>query len=204
MKRTILIALFAALGLAAAMLVTPARGDDSNDYRDLPSQGFTLTVIPDFTHTPVCQNVWAQGNGSPLTLLGDPDSTHLCQTDAAMLANVAALKAAWPRVTTAAVTTAVATTAASTTTAAPSTTDTTPITVTTPTTVTVTIVDPTIDQRLTALEAGYAALSARVDAIAKANTASWDAYIAAVGAGASAVDAATAARSAGLNAIYAL
>lgn len=69
-------------------------------------------------------------------------------------------------------------------------------------TVTVTITDPAIDQRLTALEANYAALARRVDAIAQANTASWTAFIDATNAGASAADAAIAARSAGLNAIY--
>lgn len=75
---------------------------------------------------------------------------------------------------------------------------------TTTVTVTVTTTDPTIETRVTALEAQYAALAKRVDAIAQANTASWTAFIDATNAGASLVDAALAARSAGMNAIYAL
>lgn len=59
-----------------------------------------------------------------------------------------------------------------------------------------------LETRIVDLEAQLAALSTRVDAIAKANEASWTAYIDARIAGASDVDAALAARSAGLNAIY--
>ena len=61
-----------------------------------------------------------------------------------------------------------------------------------------------IESRLATLEAEYAALSQRVDAIAQANTASWDAFISTVNSGGTVADAALAARSAGLNAIYQL
>ena len=75
---------------------------------------------------------------------------------------------------------------------------------TTTTTVTVPAAGATVEERLAALEAEYAALAARVDAIAQANAASWDAFIKIIDGGGTAADAALAARSAGLNAIYGL
>jgi cell division septation protein DedD len=71
-------------------------------------------------------------------------------------------------------------------------------------TVTTTIVDPTILARLASLEAYYAALAVRVGALEAANTAAWDAFTATLTAGGSPADAALAARSAGLNALYQL
>lgn len=81
---------------------------------------------------------------------------------------------------------------------------TTAATVTPTATITVATTDPTVEARLVELERKYGELLRRVDAIATANTASWDAYIAAIRTGATAEDAAIAARSAGLNAIYLL
>lgn len=71
-------------------------------------------------------------------------------------------------------------------------------------TTTVTVPDPTLEQRIAALEKKYAELAARVDAIEQANTASWDAFNATLAAGGTVADAALAARSAGWNAIYML
>jgi hypothetical protein len=71
-------------------------------------------------------------------------------------------------------------------------------------TVTVTTTDATIETRVAALEKQYTALAARVGAIAQANTASWDAFSQTLAAGGTVAEAAIAARSAGLNAIYQL
>lgn len=106
------------------------------------------------------------------------------------------------------VTTTVA--AATTTAAPPTTTDATapaPAVTTTasaPVTTTATCDVACLNARVAVLEQNYAALASRVDAIAKANDASWAAFVDALNAGASTVDAAIAARSAGLNAIYQL
>lgn len=189
----------ACFGLAAAMLVSPAaRADGTIAYQDLPSMGFALTVIPDVTHSPVCLNIWASGNGAPLTLLGDPDTQHFCQTDAAMQARIVQLVHDYPTLPATSATTTAPVDTAPAPVAAPAAPD--PQT----TTVTVTVTDPTVQAKLDALQAQLDALAHRVDAIAQANTASWDAFVAAIGAGSSAVDAAIAARSAGLNAIYGL
>lgn len=72
------------------------------------------------------------------------------------------------------------------------------------TTVIVTTTDQALTDRVAALEQNYASLAARVDAIAAANTASWDAFSQTIAAGGTVADAALAARSAGWNAIYQL
>lgn len=80
---------------------------------------------------------------------------------------------------------------------------------TTPTVTDTTSTTPTCDitcleARIAALEKQYADLAHRVDAIQQANTASWDAFSQVIADGGSVADAAAAARSAGLNAIYLL
>jgi hypothetical protein len=104
------------------------------------------------------------------------------------------------------VTTAPTATDATTTAAAPVGTTTADPGAPTPTTTTPTAVCDVacLNARVAVLEQSYAALAGRVDAIAKANDASWAAFVDALNAGASTVDAAIAARSAGLNAIYQL
>jgi hypothetical protein len=83
-------------------------------------------------------------------------------------------------------------------------------TVTVTTTVTTTTTDTTacdlacLNARVGALEKNYTDLAARVDAIRQANDAAWVAFIDALNSGSSTADAALAARSAGLNAIYQL
>jgi hypothetical protein len=80
-----------------------------------------------------------------------------------------------------------------------------PATTTTQTvTVTTTVEDPSLTQRVTALEQNYAALAARVNAIEQANAAAWQTYHDDIVAGLAPAAAALDARSVALNAVYQL
>lgn len=63
---------------------------------------------------------------------------------------------------------------------------------------------PTLDDRLTELEKAVAAITTRVGNLETANLAAWDAFVAALAAGKPADEAALAARSAAMNALYGL
>lgn len=209
MKRITLLAIFAALGLAAALGLT-AKPALAWDIANLPAP-YTVSGYTDVSAAQgTCQTFYVvTWYGQSVTLgygpeVGQQFSDCNPQLQSQLDAFVdSTINLTPPVTTTAPVTT---TTAPVTTTAPPTTTDAQPpaTTATVTTTVTTTIVDPTIDARLTALEQNYAQLAARVDAIAQANTAAWTAFIDATNAGASVSDAALAARSAGLNAIYQL
>jgi hypothetical protein len=71
-------------------------------------------------------------------------------------------------------------------------------------TVTTTVEDPSLAQRVTALEQNYAALAARVNAIEQANAAAWQTYHDDIVAGLAPAAAALDARSVALNAVYQL
>lgn len=185
MKRITLLAIAAALGLALALALT-ARTADAYDVHALPAGYSVLHAIG--SSSGPCNETWF--------VSGYNQSTNLCADSATFQQDLDAFVSATCPVT-------VCVPPAPTTTAAdlpPTTTDAQPPVTTTDATVT----EPTIEARIAALEANYAALSKRVDAIAKANDASWSAFIDAKNQGASTVDAALAARSAGENAIYQL
>lgn len=185
MRRTTLLVVFAALGLAVALGLT-ARSANAYDIHQLPT-GYTTQHT--FSGSGVCSETW--------TIFGyGTSSAALCADSDSFQADVDSFVNATCPVT------VCVPPAPSTTTAdvPPTTTDAQPPATTTDTTATA----PTIEARIAALEANYAALSKRVDAVAQANDASWAAFIAAKNAGASTVDAALAARSAGQNAIYQL
>ena len=207
MKRIVLLAVTAALGLAAALGVT-AKPAQAWDIGALPAP-YTVSLQVQ-ANLPDCQQFYVVSwydqsvtiNFGQNSHGGDCNSQFQYQLDSFVDATInltPPVTTTVPPVTTDAVTT---TTAPVTTAAPPTTTDSNPPVQTV--TVTTTVVDPTIDARLAALETNYAALAARVDAIAKANTAAWDAFVSMSQAGASATDAALAARSAGWNAIYQL
>jgi hypothetical protein len=201
----LLAAAVAALGLTAGLFSFPGTAN-AWDIASLPA-GFAIQHTADTSATS-CSDYYTIKYVSPLwvtlaegRICTDSPTGFQHDLDAFVDANYIA-----PVTTTADTTTTTATaTDATTTTAAPSgattPTDTSPVPAET-TTVTVTVTDPTVDKRLTALEVDYAALAARVDANALANTAAWDAFIAATAAGESPAAAALAARSAGWNAIY--
>lgn len=198
MKRTVLLAVFAALGLAAALGFT-ARPASAYDIGNLPAAFHVSHITGNGACSPYYQIIYVAGDGTGAVSpdLCENSPTFQQDLDAFVGSPCTAAGATCtppPPVTT----TAPATTAAVSTDAAP------PAPAPTTVTVTTVLTDPTIDQRLTALEANYAALAKRVDAIANANTASWDAFSASLAAGGTVADAAIAARSAGWNAIYKL
>lgn len=201
----VLVSLLCAAGLAVALLTFPAIAGAWGPGSLPPGWTVSHQMQQGATVCPSSYAIVAPAAASPYFCEDSP--TYQQDFDAWVDAHYTAP-------TTAATTTAATTTD---TTPVPTTTDATATTAVTTTaaagtapapgpaaTTTVTVTDPTVDARLTALEANYVALAKRVDAIAQANTASWDAFIAASNAGASAADAALAARSAGLNAIYQL
>jgi hypothetical protein len=210
--RAIPIVAAAAAGVAAAIALTVPAVAQAWSPTNLPP-GVTIVQHGSLSDpSSPCAEWWylkADGAVSPKFCTDSP--TYQQDFDAWVDAHYT------PPATTTAPPTTTGTDTTATTTAAPSATTTTTAlpagdpgattTTATPTqtvTVTVTAIDPTINDRLTALEQQYAALAARVDAIAQANTAAWSAFVDALNSGASTVDAALAARSAGLNAIYQL
>lgn len=181
-----------AAGLAVAIALTSPTVAQAWDINNLPP-GF-IAVHTSASGVVTCPEYWTVGYIPNTT----NNSGHLCTDSPTFQQDLDAFVDA--NYTAPVTTTAEPTVTAATTTAAPPPAD----PVGTTTTVTVTAPDVSIESRVAALEANYAALAKRVDAIAQANTASWSAFIDATNAGASAVDAAIAARSAGQNAIYQL
>jgi hypothetical protein len=205
----VLIAVAAALGLATALSVTtkPALAWDVHNLP--PAFHVEHTVTTRSTCPSYYTIVYApDGTGYGKTGAVSPDLCDDSPTFQQDLDAFVSSPCTYPGATcTPPPPPATTATDASTTTAAATTTEGSPPpapTTTQTVTVTTTVVDPTIAERLAALEAKYAELAARVDAIEKANTAAWDAFIAVLEAGGTADQAALAARSAGLDAIYEL
>lgn len=208
---------FAVLGLVAATLSTPARAasnDITAEVEALWSMGYVLGLrsYPSASSGNQCyMMIVLRGNGAPTVdgteiVIGDLEPTHAdycASSPAEIRARIAKLIADYPPQP-ATTTTSETPPEANTTTVAPSDTPAPATAPDAPGTVTVTVTDPTVDAKLAAIQAQLDALSHRVDAIAQANTAAWTAFVDAIGTGASAADAALAARSAGLNAIYGL
>ncbi len=201
MKKFGLLAVVAALGLVAAVALTFPRAAQAWDIGALPApytvsvqinaQGGVCTTFYVVTHYD--QSVRLGFGQATAGNFSDCNPQFQQQLDAFVDATI---NLPPPTTTTAPVTTT-----------EPTTTDTPPTTTTEPAqtvTVTVTTTDQSIADRVAALEAEYAALVARVDAISDANDAAEAAYTAALDSGATQAEAALAAVSAGLNALYEL
>jgi hypothetical protein len=211
MRRTCLLIVFAALGLAAALGVT-AQPAAAWDIGSLPAP-YTVDSQYDASNGD-CPNFYVVHWYDQSVRLGYGVNSHGSDCNSQFQHDLDAFVDSTINQTPPVTSTVATTTTAATTTVAPPAPTTvaqppapTPTTTATPTDTTATT--PACDlacltARVGALETNYTTLAARVDAIANANTASWDAFKAAIDGGASVSDAALAARSAGLNAIYLL
>lgn len=208
MTRThvLLTALLAALGLATGLVVfTPAA--NAWDWQNLPTGYSPSIVIYHTSGGDTCRQLTING-----TYIGDTcnDPDFQQKVDAYIDSTICTVNpgAGGNACITTSATTANTTTDTTTTTTDPTSTDTTttpPSTVPAGTDTTATTpAGPSLQEQVTSLQQQLAQLATRVGALEQANTAAWDAFSATLAAGGTTAQAALAARSAGLNAIYEL